>query len=91
MDFSKKLQEEGINGIHTWQIESALKTLHSIIRTVTKEDCDVLLSRPIESWIDELCEYNGLAPIEWKDFKVQMFLAMEKEFKKKKEEEECTK
>jgi hypothetical protein len=85
--FSGLLEESGVKGIHSWQVESAFKTLHNILRTVSKEDCDALLARPLESWIDDLCHFNGLAPIEWKDFKVQMFLAMEKEFKKKKEEE----
>jgi hypothetical protein len=85
--FSHLLEESGISTNHTWQIESALKQIHTILRTITEADCNAFLSRPLESWIDEMCTRSGFAPIEWKDFKVQMFLAMEKEFKKGKENE----
>lgn len=87
MDFSNKLKDAGISSNHHWTITCAFKALHQAINTVSQKDNEILLSRTLESWMDELIEIENLRKIEWKDFKTQMVLAMEKELKAKKEPE----
>jgi len=85
MDFCNVLKDANISSNHHWTIQCAFKSLHTILSTVTDEDREILLSRTLESWMDEMIEIENLKKIEWKDFKVQMMLAMEKELKTKKD------
>lgn len=85
MDFMTKLRDANISDNHQWSVSGAFKQIHQVLNTISEKDREILLSRTLESWIDEMIEVENLRKIEWKDFKVQMILAMEKELKTKKD------